>query len=54
MGELLADRADDPIAQVVRERPEFREFAGKYGLTYGSSGWCDDIVQRYGLNPPIH
>ncbi|MEE6178907.1 cupin domain-containing protein [Mycobacterium sp. 050134] len=54
LGELLADRADDPIAQVVRERPEFRELADKYGLTYGSPDWCDDIVRRYGLNPPTH
>jgi quercetin dioxygenase-like cupin family protein len=54
LSELLVDRANDPLAQVLHELPEFRELADKYGLTYGSPDWFDDIVRRYGLNPPTH
>ena len=36
------------------ELPEFAELADKYGLTYGTPAWMDDIVQRYGLNRPSH
>lgn len=29
------------------------EIAARYGLEYGSPDWLPDIVQRYGLNPPL-
>jgi hypothetical protein len=38
----------------LHELPEFGELADKYGLTYGTPAWMDDIVQRYGLNRPSH
>ncbi|WP_099039683.1 cupin domain-containing protein [Mycobacterium neglectum] len=38
----------------LHEAPEFVELALKYGLTYGSPDWMDDIVARYGLTPPTH
>jgi quercetin dioxygenase-like cupin family protein len=38
----------------LHETPEFAELAKKYGLTYGTPDWLDDIVQRYGLTPPTH
>ncbi|MFJ5644688.1 cupin domain-containing protein [Streptomyces sp. NPDC093223] len=46
LGELMAASATDQSA--------FTELAAKYGLTYGHPKWLDDIVQRYGLNPPTH
>ncbi|MER6466395.1 cupin domain-containing protein [Streptomyces sp. NPDC001228] len=46
LGELMAASATD--------RSAFAELAAKYGLTYGHPKWLDDIVQRYGLNPPTH
>jgi mannose-6-phosphate isomerase-like protein (cupin superfamily) len=30
----------------------FTALAAKYGLTYGTPDWLDDIVARYGLTPP--
>lgn len=38
----------------LHETPEFTELADKYGLTYGTPDWLDDIVKRYGLTPPTH
>jgi quercetin dioxygenase-like cupin family protein len=38
----------------LHETPEFAELSSKYGLTYGSPEWMDDIVARYGLTPPSH
>lgn len=48
LGELLVEHADDPVGKVLHELPDFGELADKYGLTYGSPGWMDDIAQRYG------
>lgn len=33
---------------------EFAELATKYGLTYGTPEWLDDVVRRYGLSPATH
>jgi len=54
LGELLVEHANDPAGKVLHELPEFGELAEKYGLTYGTPVWMDDIVPRYGLNPPSH
>jgi quercetin dioxygenase-like cupin family protein len=54
LGELLVEHANDPVGRVLHELPEFGELADRYGLTYGYPGWMDDIVARYGLNPPSH
>jgi quercetin dioxygenase-like cupin family protein len=53
LGELLASAR--PVADVdLHETPEFAELAAKYGLTYGTPDWLDDVVARYGLTPPTH
>jgi quercetin dioxygenase-like cupin family protein len=54
LGELLVEHASDPAGQRLHELPEFGELARKYGLTYGTPDWLDDVVHRYGLNPPTH
>jgi hypothetical protein len=36
----------------LHETPEFVDLAKKYGLTYGTPDWTDDVVSRYGLTPP--
>jgi mannose-6-phosphate isomerase-like protein (cupin superfamily) len=54
LGELLVDHANDPLGKVLHDLPEFGELADKYGLTYGTPDWMDDIRQRYGLNSPSH
>lgn len=54
LSELLADRADDPHGPALHELPEFDELAVKYGLTYGTPDWLDDVVNRYGLSRPTH
>ncbi|WP_406816731.1 hypothetical protein [Mycobacterium sp. M23085] len=38
----------------LHELAELGELADRYGLTYGSPQWMDDIAQRYRLNPPSH
>jgi hypothetical protein len=38
----------------LHETSEYTELAEKYGLTYGSPQWFDDVVARYGLTPPSH
>ena len=53
LGELLVDHANDPLGKVLHELPEFGELADKYGLTYGTPDWMDDIRQRYGLGAPV-
>ena len=56
LGQLL-EHAGDPADHGVRtlhELPEFAELADKYGLTYGYPDWMDDVIERYGLNPPTH
>ena len=50
LGELLMSGTGSNL----HETPEFTELAVKYGLTYGSPEWIDDIVARYGLTPPTH
>ncbi|GAA1809178.1 cupin domain-containing protein [Actinomadura chokoriensis] len=35
-------------------RADFTELAVKYGLTYGTPDWLDDVVRRYNLTPPNH
>jgi len=32
----------------------FANLADKYHLTYGNPPWLDDVIARYGLNPPTH
>ena len=59
LGELLAasepDTAAEPAAGTnLHESDAFAKLAAKYGLTYGSPDWLDDVVARYGLNPPTH
>ena len=54
LGELLVEHANDPADKFLHELPEFAELADKYGLTYGTPAWMDDIAQRYGLNRPSH
>ena len=54
LGELLVEHANDAAGRLSHELPEFEELADKYGLTYGTPAWLDDIAQRYGLNPPSH
>jgi hypothetical protein len=54
LGELLVEHANDPVAKVLHELPEFGELADKYGLAYGAPDWMDDIRQRYGSSPPSH
>ena len=51
---MLVEHANDPVCNVLHELPEFGELADKYGLTCGYPDWMDDIVARYGLNPPSH
>jgi quercetin dioxygenase-like cupin family protein len=53
-GELLVEHANDPAGQILHELPEFGALAVKYGLTYGTPDWMDDIRQRYRLSPPTH
>lgn len=38
----------------LRDTPEFGELAQRYGLSYGDPDWFDDVIARYGLNPPTH
>ncbi|QRP47767.1 cupin domain-containing protein [Amycolatopsis sp. FDAARGOS 1241] len=47
-GELGSD------AKNLHETDEFARLAVKYGLTYGTPDWLDDVVQRYGLDHPTH
>ena len=56
LGELLTSRtaAAEPAPGPLHESPEFAELAEKYGLTYGTPDWLDDVVARYGLTPPTH
>jgi mannose-6-phosphate isomerase-like protein (cupin superfamily) len=54
LGELLVDHANDPAGGMLHELPEFGELANKYGLTYGTPDWLDDVVHRYGLQSPTH
>lgn len=51
LGELLLEH---PLSAVLHESPDFVALADKYGLTYGSPPWMDDVARRYGLRPPSH
>lgn len=45
----------EPDAQMpLRESDALAKLAEKYHLTYGNPPWLDDVVARYGLNPPTH
>lgn len=50
LGELLTSGTGSNL----HATPEFLDLAKKYGLTYGTPDWLDDIVARYGLTPPTH
>jgi quercetin dioxygenase-like cupin family protein len=52
LSELLASSTDG--VRNLRLQPEFTELADKYGLTYGTPDWLDDVVERYGLQGPSH
>lgn len=51
LGELLAASEADVR---LHESDAFAKLAEKYHLTYGNPPWLDDVVARYGLNPPTH
>jgi quercetin dioxygenase-like cupin family protein len=53
LGELLAGSSATGLGP-LRETPEFADLAAKYGLTYETPAWYDEIVQRYDLQPPSH
>jgi uncharacterized cupin superfamily protein len=53
LGELLTSgSAAEHAVGSLHETPEFVDLAKKYGLTYGTPDWTDDVVSRYGLTPP--
>ena len=55
LGELLsAGESDSNPAASLHESAEFIELAQKYGLTYDTPDWLDDVVRRYGLSPATH
>jgi mannose-6-phosphate isomerase-like protein (cupin superfamily) len=56
LGELLTSAGPTPgtPGTPLRESPAFLELAAKYGLTYGTPDWLDDVVRRYGLKPSTH
>ena len=59
LSELLAasrpgEPAGAPGGASRHESGAFAKLAAKYGLTYGNPDWLDDVVARYGLNPPTH
>ena len=55
---LTAARPNEPAGPPgdasLHESRAFAELAARYGLTYGNPDWLDDVVARYGLNPPTH
>ena len=55
LGELLmsGQTAAKPGAP-LHDSVEFTELAKKYGLTYGTPDWLDDVARRYGLSPATH
>ncbi len=55
LGELLLSRRPGPTQDgPLHESVEFADLADKYGLTYGTPDWLDDVVRRYGLNSATH
>lgn len=51
LSELLSSAV---AGTALHATPEFDALARKYGLTYGTPDWMDDVVTRYGLTPPSH
>src|ERR1700757_1227898 len=54
LSELLESGAAKDARAPLHEAAGFTELAKKYGLTYGTPGWLDDVVQRYGLSSTTH
>lgn len=54
LGELLTAHTQAGTGTPLHETAEFTGLADKYGITYGTPDWLDDVVDRYGLNPPTH
>lgn len=58
LGELLAASGAEAPAETghtrLHETDAFAMLADKYHITYGNPPWLDDVVARYGLNPPTH
>jgi quercetin dioxygenase-like cupin family protein len=55
LSELLTDESTaNRDGSPLHESSEFGDLARKYGLTYGTPDWLDDIVARYGLTDPSH
>jgi quercetin dioxygenase-like cupin family protein len=44
----------DLVAGGPPESGAAADLAGRYGLTFGHPDWLDDVVERYGLTPPMH
>lgn len=51
---LMSGAATAKAGTPLHESAEFVELAKKYGLTYGTPDWLDDVVRRYGLSPATH
>jgi quercetin dioxygenase-like cupin family protein len=59
LSELLAASEAEVPAQrgahmPLHESDAFVELAEKYHMTYPNPPWLEDVVTRYGLNPPTH
>jgi len=55
LGELLSSGDAGTNTDVpLHYSADFIALAEKYGLTYDSPDWLDDVVQRYGLSPATH
>lgn len=55
LGELLMSGAATATPGApLHDSAEFTELANRYGLTYGTPDWLDDVVRRYGLSPATH
>ncbi|ORW05914.1 cupin domain-containing protein [Mycobacterium kyorinense] len=52
--ELSELMAAHPADAKLHELPEFLALAAKYGITYGTPDWLDDVIDRYGLKQPTH
>jgi len=51
---LTSDVTATAAGTPPHESSEFANLATKYGLTYGSPDWIDDVVAGCGLTPPSH
>ena len=55
LGELLMSGAATATPGApLHDSAELTELANRYGLTYGTPDWLDDVVRRYGLSPATH